>query len=100
MADEMLDVERQVDADGNVYYVNAMAIHDARGRSFLAQLLVLRILCEKGRASSRGAVLARLFPCESERRAPLRIHSRYARAALPKELFWYIVQFWRSDRDI
>ena len=64
------------------------------------QLLVLRILCEKGRASSRGAVLARLFPCESERRAPLRIHSRYARAALPKELFWHIVQFWRSDRDI
>ncbi|KAK7242367.1 spectrin binding protein [Aureococcus anophagefferens] len=212
MADEMLDVERQVDADGNVYYVNAMAIHDARGRSFLAQvqhdhasgddldalvylslygkavllldagarvderdergqtalheaavfgrlaicklllsrgasldardnsgedpeavarrngkttaadllsavraagslrayvaasrvqLLVLRILCEKGRASSPDTFLARrLFPCEPERRAPLRIHSRYARAALPKELFWHIVQFWRSDRDI
>ena len=64
------------------------------------QLLVLRILCEKDRASSPDTFLARrLFPCETERRAPLR-SSRYARAALPKELFWHIVQFWRSDRDI
>ena len=64
------------------------------------QLLVLRILCEKDRASSPDTFLARrLFPCETERRAPLR-SSRYARAALPKEIFWHIVQFWRSDRDI
>jgi hypothetical protein len=62
------------------------------------QLLMLRILCEKGRAVASTDLLARLFPCETERRASLR--SARHTPALPKELFWHIVQFWRSDRDL
>ena len=64
------------------------------------QLLMLRILCEKGRAVAPTDLLARLFPpaCETERRASLR--SARHTPALPKELFWHIVQFWRSDRDL
>ena len=61
------------------------------------QLLMLRILCEQGRAVAPPGLLARLFPHETERRASLR--SARNTAALPKELFWHIVQFWRSDRD-
>ena len=44
-------------------------------------------------------LLARLFPCETERRASLR-SARNASAALPKELFWHIVKFWRSNCDL
>ena len=64
------------------------------------QLLMLRILCEQGRAVAPTDLLARLFPpaCETERRASLR--SARHTPALPKELFWHIVQFWRSDRDL
>ena len=62
------------------------------------QLLMLRILCEQGRAVA-PTDLARLFPCETERRASLR-SARNASAALPKELFWHIFKFWRSDRDL
>ena len=64
------------------------------------QLLMLRILCEQGRAVAPPGLLARLsgFPCDTERRASLR-SARNAPAALPKEVFWHIAQFWRSDRD-
>ena len=62
------------------------------------QLLMFRILCEQGRAVA-PTDLARLFPCETERRASLR-SARNASTALPKELFWHIVKFWRSDRDL
>ncbi|KAH8077314.1 hypothetical protein JL720_10032 [Aureococcus anophagefferens] len=62
------------------------------------QLRVLRILCEKGRAVAPPGLLARLFPCETERRASLR-SARNAPAELPQEVFWHIVKFWRSDRD-
>ena len=61
------------------------------------QLLMLRILCEQGRAVA-PTDLARLFASVTERRASLR-SARNALAALPKELFWHIAQFWRSDRD-
>ena len=61
------------------------------------QLLMLRILCEQGRAVA-PTDLARLFASVTERRASLR-SARKAPAALPKEVFWHIVQFWRSDRD-
>ena len=60
------------------------------------QLLMLRILCEQGRAVA-PTDLARLFASVTERRASR--SARNAPAALPKELFWHIVQFWRSDRD-
>ena len=74
----------------------------AYARAPRVQLLMLRILCEQGRAVAPPGLLARLFPrpfpCETERRASLR-SARNAPAALPKELFWHIAQFWRSDRD-
>ena len=69
----------------------------AYARAPRVQLLMLRILSEQGRAVAPPGLLARLFPHETERRASLR--SARNTAALPKEVFWYIVQFWRSDRD-
>ena len=69
----------------------------AYARAPRVQLLMLRILCEQGRAVAPPGLLARLFPHETERRASLR-SARHA-PALPKELFWHIAQFWRSDRD-
>ena len=56
-------------------------------------VVVLQALCAKGRAapyrSSRLSppVLARLFPTSTKS-----LH-------LPKEIFWRILQFWRTDRD-
>ena len=70
----------------------------AYARAPRVQLLMLRILWEQGRAVAPPGLLARLFPHETERRASLR-SARKAPAALPKEVFWHIVQFWRSDRD-
>ncbi|KAH8065041.1 hypothetical protein JL722_1937 [Aureococcus anophagefferens] len=64
---------------------------DARERSFLAEAQ------RQGRAVA-PTDLARLFPHETERRVSLR-SARNAPAALPKEVFWHIAQFWRSDRD-
>ena len=63
------------------------------------QLRVLRILCEQGRAVAPAGLLARLFPCETERRASLR-SARNAPATLPTELFSHIIKFWRGDRDL
>ena len=57
------------------------------------EVVVLQALCAKGRAapyrSSRLSppVLARLFPTSTKS-----LH-------LPKEIFWHILQFWRTDRD-
>jgi hypothetical protein len=59
----------------------------AYARAPRVQLLMLRILCERGRAVAPAGLLARLFACETERRA------------LPNDTFWHIVQFWPSDRD-
>jgi ankyrin len=69
----------------------------AYARAPRVQLLMLRILCEQGRAVAPPGLLARLFPRETERRASLR--SARNTAELPKEVFWHIAQFWRSDRD-
>ena len=59
----------------------------AYARAPRVQLLMLRILCERGRAVAPAGLLARLFACETEHRA------------LPKDAFRHIVQFWPSDRD-
>ena len=56
-------------------------------------VVVLQALCAKGRAapyrSSRLSppVLARLFPTSTK--SP----------HIPREIFWRILQFWRTDRD-
>ena len=49
-------------------------------------VVVLQALCAKGRASP-PAVLARIFPTST--RSQL----------VPREIFWRILQFWRTDRD-
>ena len=52
------------------------------------QLLVLRVLCERGRAKPprrrRGGVLVGMFGKTSP---------------LPKECFWHICEYWRGIRD-
>ena len=70
----------------------------AYARAPRVQLLMLRILWEQGRAVAPPGLLARLFPCETERRASLR-SARNAPATFPRDVFWHIVQFWRSARD-
>ena len=56
-------------------------------------VVVLQALCAKGRAAPYRSsclsppVLARLFPTSTKS-----LH-------LPKEIFWHILQFWRTDRD-
>ena len=58
-------------------------------------LLMLRLLCQDGRAAApAGTVLERLFPSRSAARK-----RRVARTTLPKEVFWLVASFWRSDRD-
>ena len=49
-------------------------------------VVVLQALCVKGRASPPPA-LARLFPTSTK--SP----------HIPREIFWRILQFWRTDRD-
>ena len=49
-------------------------------------VVVLQALCAKGRATP-PPVLARLFPTSTKS-----VH-------LPKELFWRILSYWRTDRD-
>jgi hypothetical protein len=53
------------------------------------ELARLRLLCARGRATPLAdPTLARLFvaPDESTR-------------AIPKEVFWHILAYWRSSRD-
>ena len=58
-------------------------------------LLMLRLLCQDGRAAApAGTVLERLFPSRSAAR-----RRRVARTTLPKEVFWHVASFWRSGRD-
>jgi len=60
-------------------------------------LLVLRAQCERGRATPPPGVLDGLFgPTRARRRAP---HRRPAPPALPREVFWLVLSYWRSDRD-
>jgi len=58
-------------------------------------LLMLRLLCQDGRAAApAGTILERLFPSRSAAR-----RRRVARTTLPKEVFWHVASFWRSGRD-
>lgn len=61
-------------------------------------LLVLRELCARDRASPPPTALAALF-CAGSTSARPRTR-RNPRAELPKALFWHILSYWRSDRDI
>ena len=66
------------------------------------RLLALRVLCERGRASTDDALLRRLFPWQppvQEKQGPTTRAARAQAGQLPKEVFWLILKFWRSDRD-
>lgn len=70
-------------------------------RKYLAEprreLVAFRALCARGRASAPGdSVLARLFPAPGRTRRQKRLRRG---ADVPDELFWKIMQFWRSARD-
>lgn len=75
-------------------------------RSPRVGLLLLRVLCEKGRARAPADdLLEPLFaprPARSDGRRRTRASKRadrIARLALPREVFWHIASFWRSARD-
>ena len=70
------------------------------------QLVVLRVLCERGRASTEDALLARLFPSNSpaeeaeEDDDEAASRARVApRGEVPKEVFWHVLEYWQSSRD-
>ena len=49
------------------------------------QLLVLRCLSSRGRATPPPGLLRRLFTDQF---------------CVPKEIFWCVLQYWRCDRDL
>jgi len=57
-------------------------------RQPIVQLNVLRLLCERGRATAPPGVLSRLFPGPRTLLGP----------KLPRELFAHVLSFWRSVR--
>ena len=57
-------------------------------RQPIVQLNVLRLLCERGRATAPSGVLSRLFPGPRMLTGP----------KLPRELFVHVLSFWRSVR--
>ena len=59
-------------------------------------LLILRELCNRGRAAPPPE-LAALFCTSSDSRPRTRKARR--RMPLPTPVFWHVVSFWRSDRD-
>ena len=70
------------------------------------RLLALRVLCERGRASTDDGLLLRLFPWhppvqDDATDEPPSLHARATQGPreLPKEVFWLVFKFWRSDRD-
>ena len=86
---EAVDIFSEFRLAGNwKRYVNAPRV----------SLLVLRELCARGRASPPPTALAALF-CAGSTSARPRTR-RNPRAELPKALFWHILSYWRSDRDI
>jgi hypothetical protein len=68
------------------------------------RLLALRVLCGRGRAKTDDDLLLHLFPWHPPpKNGPTTRAARRARAPqaaqLPKEVFWLVLKFWRSDRD-
>jgi len=60
-------------------------------------LLLLRILCQRGRASAPRGPLERLFSASFTSSGA----KRAARgASLPDSLFWVVLSYWRSSRQV
>ena len=84
---------------------------DAYLRDPRKRLLALRVLCERGRASTDDALLRRLFPAapataaeggKRAKRGLQRTREEYRAAKggrLPRGIFWHILEYWRCDRD-
>ena len=70
-----------------------------------ARLLALRHFCAEGFATPpSGDVLERLFPAAApvgagRRTRAARQRARVAQTALPKEVFYHVLKFWRTRRD-
>ena len=67
------------------------------------ELLALRVLCEHGRARTAHPILGRLFPWSpppSDKRAPKRRLRAMDGGPVPKEIFWHIIGYWRSEREL
>ena len=66
-------------------------------RAPCVDLLILRILCERGRARPPRGPLKRLFSTSFANSGAKR---RARGASLPDSLFWHVVSFWRSHRQV
>ena len=76
------------------------------------RVLALRVLCERGRASTDDALLRRLFPAAPPAAAPVKRWTRGVprrveeyraakggRLPSPRGIFWHILEYWRCDCD-
>ena len=61
-------------------------------------LLVLRELCSRGRATPPPSVLAALFGAGFDSARP-RTRRNPRVTPLPTPIFWHVLSYWRSDRD-
>jgi len=69
----------------------------AHVREPCVQLLLLRVLCQRGRASAPRGPLKRLFSASFRNSGA----KRAARgASLPDSLFWVVLSYWRSSRQV
>ena len=66
-------------------------------RAPCVDLLILRILCERGRARPPRGPLKRLFSTSFANSGAKR---RARGASLPDSLFWHVLSFWRSQRQV
>ena len=67
------------------------------------ELLALRVLCEHGRARTTHPILGRLFPWNpppSDERTPKRRLRAMDGGPVPKEIFWHVIGYWRSEREL
>jgi hypothetical protein len=69
----------------------------AYARAPRVDLLMLRVLCQRGRATAPRGPLRRLFSTSFANSGA----KRQARSALlPDALFWHVLSFWRSQRQV
>lgn len=69
----------------------------AYARAPRVDLLMLRVLCQRGRATAPRGPLRRLFSTSFANSGAKR---RARSALLPDALFWHVLSFWRSQRQV
>ena len=70
-------------------------VHEPRKR-----LLSLRILAERDRAETKHELLVHLFPSPVKNKKNAGKTHKAVPTALPTEVLWHILSYWRSDRDL